>query len=101
MLIFEWDDLPHLLSILFLSALVWFLWRALESRAALHFVVAGILMAMMMLANAFGMIAIAFTVITLPLAMDGSFSSRLNWLRRPSGTRWKRILSCTGSSCLR
>lgn len=26
MLIFEWDDLPHLLSILFLPALVWFLW---------------------------------------------------------------------------
>ena len=75
--IFEWDDLAHLLSIMFLPVLVWFLWRALKSRRPLHFAVAGILMALMMLANAFGMVAIAFTVVTLPLAMDGPFSARV------------------------
>ena len=76
-LVFEWDDLAHLLSILFLPAVLWFLWQALHSRKALHFAVAGILMALMMIANAFGMVAIAFTIVTLPLAMDGPFSARL------------------------
>jgi len=69
MLVFEWDDLPHVMCLTLLPLAVWFLWRALASRRWLDFGVTGFLMAAMMLASMFGMVLIAFTVVTVPLAI--------------------------------
>jgi hypothetical protein len=70
MLAFDWDEVPHLITIALLPVALWFLWRALESRRARDFAASAFFMALMMLANAFGMVLIAFTVIMLPFAMD-------------------------------
>lgn len=69
--VFDWDDVPHLITVALLPLLVWFLWRALRSGRAVDFIASGVLMALMLLANAFGIVLIGFTVITLPPAMDG------------------------------
>lgn len=84
LLIFDWDDVPHLIAVAMLPLLVWFLWRALRSGRAADFFVSGVLMAVMMLSNAFGMVLIAFTVITLPMAMDKG--RRLAGLARGAAT---------------
>ncbi len=72
MLVFEWDDLPHVMCLTLLPLAVWFLWRALVSRRWLDFGVTCFLMAAMMLASMFGMVLIVFTVITVPLAIGAS-----------------------------
>ncbi len=69
MLVFQWDDLPHVVSITLLPLAVWFLWRALNGRRWLDFGITGFIMAAMMLASMFGLVLIAFTVVTIPLAM--------------------------------
>jgi hypothetical protein len=70
MLSFDWDEVPHLITIALLPVALWFLWRALESRRARDFAASAVCMALMMLSNAFGMVLIAFTVVMLPFAMD-------------------------------
>jgi hypothetical protein len=70
MLVFEWDDLPHVMCLTLLPLVVWFLWRALKSRHWLDFGITGFVMAAMMLANMFGMVLTAIVAITVPLASD-------------------------------
>jgi len=70
MLSFDWDEVPHLITIALLPVALWLLWRALESRRMRYFAASALCMAAMMLSNAFAMVLIAFTVILLPLAID-------------------------------
>ena len=62
---------------MFLPALLWVLWRALKSREALWFAVAGILMALMMLA---GINVLYFTIFEEPWAVgpedDAPFTAK-------------------------
>jgi len=80
MLVFQWDDLPHLASITLLPLAVWFLWRALSGRRWLDFAITGFIMAAMMLVSMFGLVLIALTVVTIPLAMDA-------WTNRDAAAR--------------
>ena len=69
-LVFEWDDLPHLLSLSLLPLGVWWLARALGRRAPAYYAMAGAAFAAMMLANMFGAVLVALTILTVPLLMD-------------------------------
>ncbi len=79
-LAFNWDDLPHLTSLLLLPLAVWFLARALKSSRLFDYAVAGIAMAGMMLANVFGVVLAVFVALTVSLALDRRF--RLSLLLR-------------------
>jgi hypothetical protein len=69
-LIFDWDDLPHITSLTLLPVAVWSLRKALRSQNRLPYAICGIAMAGMMLANMFGMVLVAMTIVTVPLALE-------------------------------
>jgi hypothetical protein len=69
-LIFDWDDLPHVMSVTLLPLAIWSLWRALKRRGWLYWGITGFVMAGMMLSNMFGAVLVALTVITVPLAIE-------------------------------
>jgi hypothetical protein len=73
---FDWDDLPHVMCITLAPLAVWFLSRALKRRSWLDYGVTGLVMAGMMLANMFGLVLTALIVITVPLTLE--------WRPRPS-----------------
>jgi hypothetical protein len=68
-LIFDWDDLPHVISLTLLPLLVWALWNALHLRRWRHWCAAALLMAVMMLANMFGVVLVVLVIVTVPLAV--------------------------------
>jgi hypothetical protein len=68
--LFEWDDLPHLAAFALFPLAVWLLARALKSRRPPAYVLAGAVMAVMMLASMFGFVLAALAVVTVPLAME-------------------------------
>jgi hypothetical protein len=68
--LFEWDDLPHLAAFALFPLAVWLLARALKSRRAPAYVLAGAVMAAMMLASMFGFVLAALAVLTVPVAME-------------------------------
>ncbi len=76
-LAFDWDDLPHLMSLTLLPLAVWSLARALQSRRLLDYAIAGLAMSGMMLANMFGAVLTGLVVFTLPLAMNRRFRPSL------------------------
>lgn len=86
MLVFQWDDLPHTVSVTLLPLAVWFLWRALNGRRWLGFAITGFIMAVMMLVSMFGMVLIAFTVVTIPIAMDKDAAARVANFARAAAT---------------
>ena len=69
-LLFAWDDLPRMTSLLFFPLAAWGLVRALERRRPQYYAAAGIGIAGMMLANTAGAILTALLVVTLPVAMN-------------------------------
>ena len=69
-LAFDWDDLPHMTALALLPVAAWLLGRALKTRRTLDYVRAGAVMAVMMLANMFGLVLVAWTAITVPLAIE-------------------------------
>ncbi|MEP6963459.1 MAG: hypothetical protein ABI995_15365, partial [Acidobacteriota bacterium] len=68
--LFDWDDLPHLTSLALLPVAVLFLARAPQRRRWWDGCLAGLTMALMMLANMFGIILVAIVAITVPLALE-------------------------------
>lgn len=89
LLVFDWDEVPHLIAVALLPPLVWFLWRALRTKRAADFIVSGIIMATMMLSNAFGMVLIAFTAISLPMAMnEGPRLANMAWAGMTAVCSW-------------
>lgn len=83
-LMFEWDDLPRITSLLFFALATWGLSRALERRRLLYYAAAGMGIAAMMLPNTVGAILTALLVVTLPVAMNP---------RRPFALLWRSILT--------
>ncbi len=67
---FDWDDLPHVMCITMAPLAVWFLCRVLKRGGWLDYGVTGIVMAAMMLANMFGLVLTALIVITVPLTIE-------------------------------
>jgi hypothetical protein len=76
-LVFDWDDLPHLTSLALFPIAVLFLARALERRRWLDTCLATLTMAVMMLANMFGVVLVALATLTVPLAMERRFHPAL------------------------
>ena len=68
--VFEWDDLPHLVAFALFPLAVWLLARALKSRRPPAYLLAGAVMAAMMLASMFGFMLAALAAVTVPLAME-------------------------------
>ncbi len=69
-LMFEWDDLPHVMAITLLPVAVWFLYRALTRAAWFDAVAAGLALAGMMLANMFGLVLAGLVALTVPLTIE-------------------------------
>jgi hypothetical protein len=72
-LMFDWDDLPHMTSLALLPVAVLFLGRAWHSRRLRDYALASAAMAAMMVANMFGVVLVALTVVTVPLAIEQRF----------------------------
>jgi hypothetical protein len=65
-LMFEWDDLPHIMSLALLPVVVWSLHRALTKGGWRFYWVSALSMSLMMLANMFGAVLVGLAVVTLP-----------------------------------
>ena len=78
--LFEWDDLPHLTAFALFPLAVWMLARALASQKRRTYILAGGVMAVMMLASMFGLVLSALAALTVPIAME-------NRLRTPQLAR--------------
>lgn len=64
-----WDDLPHQTAVAFLPLALLFLWRALEGRRPLHYVLAIACMALTVMASVFGATALLLASVCLIVAM--------------------------------
>jgi hypothetical protein len=69
-LAFEWDDLPHLTSLMLLPLAAWPLTRALQRGRPTDYALSILAMAGMMLANMFGAVLAGLLAITAALALD-------------------------------
>ena len=76
-LVFDWDDLPHMASLALFPIAVLLLARALERRRWLDACLAGLPMAVMMLANMFGVILVGIATVTVPVGLERRFRSAL------------------------
>ncbi len=77
MLAFDWDEVPHLTSLMLMPLAAWLLARALQTRKRLYYALCGASMALMILANMFGGILAAVVAVTLPVAMERHFQPSL------------------------
>jgi len=69
MLIFDWDDLPHLTAFALMPLAAWFLSRALERGRFRDYIWSGITMTVMTLASMFGLTLSAIIAVTVSLAV--------------------------------
>jgi len=76
-LAFDWDDLPHMISLALFPVAVLLLARALERRRWLDACLAALPMMVMMLANMFGVTLVALATVTVPFAVDRRFRPAL------------------------
>jgi hypothetical protein len=74
--LFEWDDLPHLTAFALFPLAVWLLARALKCRRPPACLLAGAVMAVMMLASMFGVVLAALAAVTVPLALENRLLTR-------------------------
>jgi len=65
-----WDEIPHLASLSFTLLAILFLARSLQSRRWFYCFLTGIFMALAVLANAFGCIAILMAALSLAFALE-------------------------------
>jgi hypothetical protein len=72
-LLFDWDDLPHMIALALVPPAALLLGRALQSRRSVYYASAGVLLACMMLANMFGVVLAALLVFTVPFAIEQRF----------------------------
>jgi hypothetical protein len=65
-LLFEWDDLPHAMSLMLLPIAVWSLHRSLAEKRWRFYCLSALTMAAMMLANMFGVVLVSLIILTVP-----------------------------------
>jgi hypothetical protein len=100
--LFEWDDLPHQAALALFPLAVWLLARALKSRRPPAYVLAGAVMAVMMLASMFGFMLAALAAVTAPLAMENRlWTPNLARAALVAGTAYLVVCPWTPPSLLR